>query len=52
MIDATGLFTASARAGVYPGAVVASSGVVSGTADVIVRWPYQVYLPVVLRQSP
>ena len=51
-IDATGLFTAGTKAGVYPGAVVASSGVISSTADVIVRWPYQVYLPVVLRQSP
>ena len=51
-IDATGLFTAGTKAGVYPDAVVVSSGGISNTADVIVRWPYQVYLSVVLRQSP
>ena len=48
-IDATGLFTAGTKAGQYPDAVVVSSGIISKTADVIVRWPNQVYLPVVLR---
>ena len=50
-IGATGLFTAGTTAGAYPGAGVVSSGVVSATADVVVRWPYQWYLPVVLRDS-
>ena len=48
-IDATGLFTAGIRAGEYPNAVVIASGPISATAKVVVYWPYQVYLPVVLR---
>jgi len=48
-IDAAGLFTAGTRAGEYPGAVVVASGVISATADVAVHWPYQIYLPLVMR---
>jgi hypothetical protein len=49
VIDATGWFTAGNKAGVYPDAIVAASDSISATAKVIVCWPYQVYLPVVLR---
>jgi M6 family metalloprotease-like protein/uncharacterized repeat protein (TIGR01451 family) len=51
-IDATGLFTAGTTAGVYPGSVLVSSGSFGSSADVIVRWPYETYLPVVLRPLP
>jgi hypothetical protein len=51
-IDADGLYTAGTKAGVYAGAVIVSSGMLSSSADVIVRWPYQAYLPVVVRQLP
>ena len=49
IIDASGWFTAGNKAGVYPNAIVVASGGISATSNVIVRWPYQVYLPVVLR---
>ena len=49
VIDAAGWFTAGNKAGVYPHAIIIASGNISATAQVIVRWPYQVYLPVVLR---
>ncbi|NJM40457.1 MAG: hypothetical protein HC853_06685 [Anaerolineae bacterium] len=35
-IDNTGLFTAGASAGIYPGAVVATDGAITGTANVTV----------------
>ncbi len=48
-IDADGLFTAGTDAGSYPHAVQVSSGSISATADVVVRWPCQVYLPLAMR---
>ncbi len=48
-IDANGLFTATLTAGTYPDAILAQSGVVTCTTTVVVYWPYQVYLPVVVR---
>lgn len=49
VIDATGWFTAGNKAGIYPNAIVVASGSISTTAKVIVRWPYQVFLPSLLR---
>lgn len=49
VIDDTGWFTAGHKAGVYPDAITVASGSLSISAKVIVRWPYQVHLPIVLR---
>jgi uncharacterized repeat protein (TIGR01451 family) len=38
VIDASGVFTAGTTSGYYPAAVVASVGIVEGTADVTVAW--------------
>jgi len=48
-IDATGLFTAGTAVGVYPDAVVATADGITGTADVTVAWPYQLFMPVIVR---
>ena len=48
-IDADGVFTASTQAGTYPDVIWAVSGSVTDTASVTIVWPYQVYLPLVLR---
>ena len=46
-IDGAGLFTAGTVAGVFDATLVVQSGSVSATADVVVVWPCQVYLPIV-----
>ncbi len=50
-IDADGVFTASTRAGTYPNVIKATSGSVTDVASVTIVWPYQVYLPLVLRND-
>jgi hypothetical protein len=48
-IDSSGVFTASTQAGTYPDVILAASDGVTDTASVTIVWPYQVYLPLVLR---
>jgi hypothetical protein len=50
-INATGLFTAGMTAGVYPAAVVATADSITGTADVTVEWPEQLFLPIVMKNA-
>ena len=50
IINAVGQFTAGYQTGEYPNAISVTSNNVSATAKVIVRWPHQVYLPVVVRE--
>jgi hypothetical protein len=48
-IDGQGFFTASLQAGLYPNVVEAASNGSSDTAWVRILYPYQIYLPVVVR---
>jgi PKD repeat protein len=48
-ISAEGLFTAGTHAGAYPDGIHAAWDGVASKASVTVFWPYQDYLPVVLR---
>jgi PKD repeat protein len=50
-IDASGVFTASVEADIYTDVVLVESGGVSDTASVTIFWPYQVYLPLALRDD-
>ena len=49
IIDASGFFTASLNAGVYPGVIKAESYGAVVTSTVIIRWPYQIYLPLTMK---
>jgi hypothetical protein len=51
-IDAGGLFTAGNHTGEYNDVVVAAWGQLSGTANVLIYYPYEFYLPVVMRNYP
>ena len=51
-IDADGLFTAGTHTGEYNDVVVATWGQLSGTANVLIYYPYRFYLPVVMRDYP
>jgi hypothetical protein len=51
-IDATGIFTAGVKPGLYPDAIMAESNGVTAAASVTIFWPYQVYLPLTLRGYP
>lgn len=48
-IGATGLFTAGLEAGLHLGAVAAAWDALADQAGVIIAYPYQVYLPVVVK---
>ena len=50
-IGVSGLFTAGVQAGTYTDAIVVGNGVLTETASVTVYWPYQVYLPLVLKED-
>ena len=49
LIDTTGVFTASHTVGTYSNVVSVASGAISDTATVTIFWPYQIYLPLVVR---
>lgn len=48
-IDASGLFTASLRGGLYEDVVVATWGALSDAVPVMIAYPYSFHLPVVIR---
>jgi PKD repeat protein len=50
-IDASGVFTASVAVGTYADVIQVESDDVIETASVTIVWPYQVYLPVVLKDD-
>jgi hypothetical protein len=51
-IDADGLFTAGIVAGLYNEVVVATWGQLSGAAQVLIYYPYECHLPVVMKNYP
>jgi hypothetical protein len=51
-IGASGLFTAGLEAGLHVGVVAATWDALTDQAGVIIVYPYQVYLPVVMRNYP
>jgi len=51
-IDAEGLFTAGTAAGLYNELVVATWGQLSGSAQVLIYYPYSYYLPVIVKNYP
>lgn len=51
-IDADGLFTAGVVAGLYNEVVVATWGQLSGTAQVLIYYPYDFHLPLVFKNYP
>ena len=51
-IDAGGVFTAGLHAGTYPGVIRAESYSLIDTASLTIFYPYQIYVPLILRNSP
>jgi hypothetical protein len=50
-IGADGVLTASVHSGTYPDVVLADGNGVTGTASVTIFGPFEVYLPLVMRDS-
>jgi len=48
-ISAAGVFTAGVEDAAYPDVILAESGSATDTASVTIAWPYQFYLPLILR---
>lgn len=51
-IDADGLFTAGPAAGLYNDVVVATWGQLSGAAQVLIYYPYDFHLPLIVKSYP
>ena len=49
VISDTGVFTASIQTGTYPDVILAEIDALGDTASVTIFWPYEVYLPLALR---